>query len=655
MFNYEENGIVKGVQGKNKRYVNYHHHTYYSNPIAGADSPISPISVIKRTIELGHTTVTSCEHGSSLSFLEYYGYIDYVKKDNNGNIKVDFRNKFNLVFAVEAYFVIDNLVKDRTNAHIVLIAKNDNGRRAINRLCSNANEFGFYGRPRASLKDIMELPAEDIIVTTACLAGVWRYDQPFNPYQDLIDDYNNFKTTFEKIEESDTPEDIISLCFKDTEEYEEKRKNYEFVKNNPDVSKTYDYISILKMWKEHFKDNLYLEIQPHNTEKQIKLNNLIKQVSKELDIPIIAGCDSHANTEKDVQTREIFIFAKKDDRPEDEVNWYVDFPDYETLKQRFLEQGIFSEKEIEDAIDRTLIVETCEQPYISKDIKLPTIYPNLTQDERNKLFEDLIWELWEKRKEELIEFNKKWYDKEEVVPFSRYVKEIEKELDVVIGTNMTDYFLFNYHMIKNAVEKYGGVLTKTGRGCFTENSYVLTSDGEKKISDVNAGDLVYNRYGVIDKVVGTPTYAIDETMIRIHFKEKFVELTKDHRVLVLSSFGKVEYKKAKDITYNDFLLELDDESYIQEYNPIKIDKMEEFDYIGYVYDLTMENDPSFTVNGIIVHNSGGSFYLNNLLGFTSIDRIFEKVPMLSERFMSKSRILETRSLPDIDHRKTLKF
>lgn len=511
MFDYEKNGIIKGIQGIKKRYVNYHHHTYYSNPIAGADSSISPISFIKRAIELGHTTITTCEHGSSLSFLEYYGYIDYVKKNKNKEIVIDFRNKFNLVFAVEAYFVIDNLTKDRTNAHIVLVAKNDNGRKAINRLCSKANEFGFYGRPRASLSDIMELPANDVIITTACLAGVWRYNQPFNPYQNIVDDYNNYKTTFEQIEQSENPEDIISLCFKNEEEYLEKKKNYEIVKNNiNDINKTYDYITILKMWKEHFKDNLYLEIQSHNTEKQLIINKLIKQVSKELDIPLIAGCDSHANTQKDVETREVFIYAKKDGRPEDEIGWYVDYPDYETLKQRFLDQNIFSEEEIENAIDNTLIFETCEQPYISKDIKLPTIYPNLSQEEKNKLFEDLIWNLWEKRKLELIEFNKKWYKKEEVIPFQKYVDEIKKELLVVIETSMTDYFLFNYHMIKNAIEKYGGVLTKTGRG------------------------------------------------------------------------------------------------------------------------------------------SGGSFYLNNLLGFTSIDRIFEKVPMLSERFMSKSRILETKSLPDID-------
>lgn len=977
MFDFNKNNLVPGVQGDSKRYVNYHHHTHYSNPIAGADSTLKPTEFIDRNIKLGNTIVTTCEHGSSLGFLEYYSLIDAVIKNKYGEIVYDFRDKFKLVYAVEAYFVIDNQTKDKTNAHIVLVAKNDKGRRAITKLCSNANEFGFYNRPRASLKDILSLPSDDVMVTTACftkghkvltktgykniedvqsgdyvlthlnsfekvkfatkrkyndkmltfeysnsnrtitstydhkylmennnslewiegkdihagdcvlsnilepeytninnisltkeitltnedmmalgyifvngiftddsivietkhnqslkgiigklarkiqdnpkyyladskivffgkeivddmlklfderqntlqqllyknkefdcsfilgtllnydndnvfitnkddivhfqllnlyrrygilpfekvldneyrlefsksyiqteidinkflnnidvfieknttcvngnryikrvvmsktidncdknkeydvyclnvennhsfncediivhncLNGLWRYDKENKFLSSINEEYDKIKSyesTFSKLEQSENKDELISLLFKNRSEYEELENVRNKLIENGDIRDDYNFLNILTKLKNHFKDNLYLEIQAHNTDRQIALNKLIKKLSNELNIKMIAGCDSHLNTEEDQRTRDLFVYTKRDAAEDDESGWYMDYPDYETLKKRFSDQNIFTEEEILEAIDNTLIIETFESPVVNKNIKLPTIYPELTQEERNKKFNELIDTLWEERKKELIEFNKKWYNKEEVVPFSRYKEEIEKEKLVVTETNMTDYFLFNYEMIKRGKEK-GGILTQTGRGCFTEKTQVKTIDGLKNISDINTGDVVYNRFNELDTVVGTPTYIIEEKLYRIHYDNTCLELTSDHRVLtncVVDGFEKVEWKKAQELTLEDRLISIDKNTVVA------INKIETFDHIGYVYDLTMKNDPSFIANGVVVHNSGGSFYLNNLLGFTSIDRIFEKVPMLSERFMSKSRILETKSLPDID-------
>lgn len=67
-----------------------------------------------------------------------------------------------------------------------------------------------------------------------------------------------------------------------------------------------------------------------------------------------------------------------------------------------------------------------------------------------------------------------------------------------------------------------------------------------------------------------------------------------------------------------------------------------------VYDLQVENDPSFVIYNMVVHNSAPSFYLNKLLDFTAVDRVDSPVTLFPTRFMSESRILETVSLPDID-------
>ena len=57
------------------------------------------------------------------------------------------------------------------------------------------------------------------------------------------------------------------------------------------------------------------------------------------------------------------------------------------------------------------------------------------------------------------------------------------------------------------------------------------------------------------------------------------------------------------------------------------------------------------MGGIITstgRGSGVSFYTNTLLGFSKVDRISAPVHLYPERFMSESRILQTKSLPDLD-------
>ena len=57
---------------------------------------------------------------------------------------------------------------------MIILAKTEKGRRAINAMLSTANEDGYYYRPRVDLELLIGLPEEDIVITTACVAG-WDY------------------------------------------------------------------------------------------------------------------------------------------------------------------------------------------------------------------------------------------------------------------------------------------------------------------------------------------------------------------------------------------------------------------------------------------------------------------------------------------------
>lgn len=372
---------------------NYHRHTSYSN-IYIADSAAVNEDYAKRAVELGHKVICSLEHGWAGYYFEAY---ELAKK---------YDLKF--IFGCEAYWVKNRFEKDRTNGHIVLLAKNENGRRAINRIMSTANEDGYYFRPRVDLELLLTLPADDVMITTACIA-FWHYD---------------------------------------------------------------DIEDILVQLHNHFKKNLFLEIQYHNTEPQIKLNKRILALSEKYGIEMIVGMDSHYIYPDQSKERD-YILAAKNVHYDDEEGWFMDYPDDETTMNRFLKQGVLTKNQIQKAMDNTDLLLEFEgydtlpngEPnrIFSKDIKLPSLYdgqhtidgvllPKLDQEQRNKEYSKLISKLFKAYIKDVDESQ-----------HEEYFDGVKNEVQVIKDTNMSDYFLIDYYMVKRALEK-GGVLTDSGRG-----------------------------------------------------------------------------------------------------------------------------------------------------------------------------------------------
>jgi len=212
-------------------YQNYHKHTHYSN-IFTPDSATTIDDYAQRCKALGHKTLCSMEHGFQGRYYETY---EVAKK---------YGLKF--VFGVEAYWVKDRHDKDRTNAHICLLAKNETGRRDINRVLSEANIDGYYYKPRLDLELLLSMNPDNVVVSTACI-GYWQYD---------------------------------------------------------------DIIEITKDLHAHFEDNFYLEVQYHNTPSQKVLNDKILRLSSQIGAKLIMGCDSHFIFPWDAKGRDDVLHAK---------------------------------------------------------------------------------------------------------------------------------------------------------------------------------------------------------------------------------------------------------------------------------------------------------------------------------------------------------
>lgn len=403
------------------RYNNYHKHTHYSN-IMTPDCIVRVEDYAKRAIELGHTTLVTTEHGYAGNIFEYY---DVAKK---------YGLKF--VFGIEYYYVPDRFEKDRTNSHLMILAKNKRGMNQMLKIMSEASLTGYYHKPRIDKELLFSLNPEDVVVTSTC---------------------------------------VISYIAK-YEDYEE-----EFVKPLID----------------YFGDNFYLEIHDNTHPMQVKYNEVILELHNKYNIPLIHATDSHYIHEEDDKKRTIFLNGKGIFYPEEE-GFILDYPTSEKIFERYEEQGVFSPEQVESALKNTWIIDDFEDIVMDKEIKMPSIYPDLTHEEKVGKLKKVINTAWVKDREEIAEEK-----------HQEYLDGIRFEMDIIESTKMEDYFLLNEKIIKQAVED-GGILTRTGRG------------------------------------------------------------------------------------------------------------------------------------------SAPSFYLNKLLGFTNVDRVDAPITLFPTRFMSKSRILETKSLPDID-------
>ena len=305
------------------------------------------------------------------------------------------QNGIRCIYGVEGYIVENPLEKDKRNYHIIIIPKNNIARKKVNMILSHANIEGYYYKPRIFLEDLLKLNSDEVYITTACVAGILR--------------------------------------------------DVDAVKNI--------FIPLMK----HFGKNLFLEVQNHIDKIQIQINQICVLLSKKYGLELIAANDSHYIYPEQSKDRLEFLKGKGINYG-DEDNFILDYPDYNEFYNRFKKQGVLSDEQITKAISNTLIFRDCEDIFIDKEIKMPSIYPSLSADEK----------IIELKKHIIKAFNK--IKKDEHISSSDlkvYKQGINDEMKVIEETkeiNTSDYFLFNEKLVDLAINKYNGVLTRTGRG-----------------------------------------------------------------------------------------------------------------------------------------------------------------------------------------------
>lgn len=450
---------------------NLHRHSSFSN-IFVPDSAAFNEDYAKRAVELGHKVLSSVEHGWQGNYFQTY----------------ELAQKYGLkaVIGAEAYWVKDRLsehkvinkgkesiVKDSSNHHILLLAKSNVGREAINDILSEANITGYYYRPRVDIPLLLSLPPEDVVVTSACIA--------FAGYDDVDD--------------------------------------------------------IILQFHEHFQDNFMLEVQYHNTDKQKAWNTHLLELSDQHNIKLSVGLDSHYIYPEDTELRDYVLEARKM-HYEDEVGWYMDYPDDETVVKRFIEQGVLTEDQIKSAMNNTdIALDFCDYDKIrifTKDIKLPTLYPNETKEQKDARYSKLITK---KFKEYMKDVPKEEYQK--------YFDGVKAEVQTYRDTGMCDYPLLDYAIVNDAIE-HGGLITDTGRGSAV-GYFTNTLCGFSKVDRFTSAIKLYPERFIsttrilqtkslpdIDLNVGTPEI----------FEESQKRILGENHVAAMIAFGTLKKRSA---------------------------------------------------------------------------------------------------------------
>ena len=292
------------------------------------------------------------------------------------------------IYGVEAYYVDDMYDKSsRSNYHLMLVAMNDNGRKEINKIMSLANTDGFYYKPRIDLKCLLSLTPTDVVITSACVA---------------------------------------SPMFKG----DNWEKNF--------------LIPVLN----HFGKNFYLEVQNHNELVQIEHNKKLLKVKEKYNIGLIHANDSHYIKPEDAKYRDLFLNAKGM-YYEDESNFILDYPDSDTVIERYHIQGVLNDEQIQEALSNTLIFDNAESINLDKEFKIPKV----TDGDSDLMLRKIISEAWREEKKRIPKERTKEYE-----------QAIYYEMDIIKNCGMADYFILNHKVVKKAINEYNAVLTRSGRG-----------------------------------------------------------------------------------------------------------------------------------------------------------------------------------------------
>lgn len=274
------------------------------------------------------------------------------------------------------------------NHHLVLLAMDENGYKNLTRIVSIAYLEGFYYKPRAD-KSLLERYNEGIIALSSCIQG-----------------------------------EISKLILKG------------------DIKEAK---SVIDWYRNVFKDRFYLELQYHGMEEEAKVNEVMKRLAKEMNVPLVVTNDVHYLKKEDALYHDILLGVQTNKKIDDPDK--MRFPTNEFyLKTREELERIF--QDVPEALENTLeIADRCNIELTFGKYHIPD-YPVPEGETIVGYFRKLVED----------GFRRRYGDN----PSREARERLEKELSVIEMMGFPGYFLIVWDVVHFA--KTHNIMVGPGRG-----------------------------------------------------------------------------------------------------------------------------------------------------------------------------------------------
>lgn len=354
-------------------------------------------SLLDHIAELGQQSCAITDHGSLSGAIEFY--------------KASLERGIKPIIGIETYVAPrthqdKNSAEDRTPFHLILLASNMIGYKNLMKLSTIANLEGFYYKPRVD-HDLIKKYNEGIICLSGCVGG-----------------------------------ELGSHLLNDN--YKEAKK-------------------VAEWYKSVFgKDRYYLEMQPHiEWEPQVKVNDGLRKLAKELDLNLVVTGDAHYTKPEDHYPHDILLCVQTGSTVEDPGRMKLEQDLSVSSGADILEKF----KDTPEAITNTVkIAEMCNLEIELGKILIPR-FPDLPKGETEKSYlRKLVYAGAANRYTNTAKEDLPGITEAKVKPkLSKEVLErIEFELDVIANMGYEGYMLIVADLINWS--KNQGIVCGPGRG-----------------------------------------------------------------------------------------------------------------------------------------------------------------------------------------------
>ncbi len=355
-----------------------------------------------------------------------YGVVDFYTEAVNNGIKP--------IIGCEVYTAPKSRFdkdKNEKYSHLVLLAKNETGYKNLMKISSVGFMQGYYYRPRVDM-EILSLYKDGLVCLSGCLKG-----------------------------------EVNTLL---------NENNYEKAKE------------IALKYKEIFGDDYYLEVQNHFIEEEVKIIPLIKKLSEEIGVKIVATNDVHYTKKENASLQDVLLCIQTGKKVHEEDRMKFQTEEFYLKSEK---EMISLFKDMPEAIYNTLeVAGKCNLEIDFSKIYLPKFDENTDAD---KMLKNLCVEGMKERN----------------IVSDVSKKRLMYELDTISKMGYSDYFLIVWDYVSFA--KKNGISVGPGRGS-AAGSFVAYLLG---ITNVNPLDfnLIFERFLNPERVT-MPDIDIDFCYVR---------------------------------------------------------------------------------------------------------------------------------------------